>query len=151
MEIVGWVLLVAGIAALVLPGPGLLMIFFGIAALSQNYGWAHRILDGVERRAKQAARQSVETWPRIVIGVLGGAWLAACGIVWWFGLVDIPVMSAYGITVGPNLPFEGWGSGLVLLASATLAWALIVYSLRHYRFGAPEPAPIAVERDPHRP
>lgn len=136
LEFAGWALLLAGIAALVLPGPGLLMIFFGVAVLAPHYRWAHRILDGVERRAKQAARESVETWPRIIIGVLGGVWLAVCGVVWWFGLVNIPVISAFGVTIGPDLPFEGWVTGAVLLASAVVAWVLIADSMRRYRFGA---------------
>lgn len=134
LEIAGWALLVAGVAALVLPGPGLLMIFFGIAALAPHHRWAHRTLDGVERRATQAARESVATWPRIVIGVLGGVWLAVSGVVWWFGLVNMPVVSAFGVTLGPDLPFEGWGAGVVLLGSAFVAWVLIADSMRRYRF-----------------
>ena len=31
LEVVGWILVVAGIAALILPGPGLLMLFAGLA------------------------------------------------------------------------------------------------------------------------
>lgn len=34
--VVGWVLLALGLAALVLPGPGLLMIAAGLAVLSQQ-------------------------------------------------------------------------------------------------------------------
>lgn len=44
LEIVGWVLLVAGAAALVLPGPGLLMVFSGMILLAQRYAWANRWL-----------------------------------------------------------------------------------------------------------
>ena len=36
LEILGWVLLLAGIAALVLPGPGLLLMFAGLAILAVN-------------------------------------------------------------------------------------------------------------------
>lgn len=153
LEILGWVLLIAGIAALVLPGPGLLMIFFAIAALSHNHGWARRVLDPIERRAKQAARESVQNWRRIAVGVLGGVWLAACGLVWWFGLIDIPVMTVFGWTVGPDLPYEGWATGLALLTSAAVAWVLIADSMRRYRFGGPdslelEPARVVADPDP---
>ena len=34
LECVGWVLLVVGVAAIFLPGPGLLCIFAGLALLS---------------------------------------------------------------------------------------------------------------------
>jgi hypothetical protein len=36
LETLGWVLLVAGVAAIFLPGPGLLGIFAGLALLSQQ-------------------------------------------------------------------------------------------------------------------
>ena len=73
LETIGWVLVVAGIAALVLPGPGLLAIFAGLALLSQQYEWAERRLEPVKEKALEAAQDSVETWPRIVLSV-GGAW-----------------------------------------------------------------------------
>ena len=40
MLVLGWLLVVAGVLALVLPGPGLLMVFSGLAILSQHYAWA---------------------------------------------------------------------------------------------------------------
>ena len=72
LESLGWVLVVAGIAALVLPGPGLLMIFAGMAILSQQYEWAEKRLEPVKEKALTAAEESVETWPRIVLSVLSG-------------------------------------------------------------------------------
>ena len=51
LEAAGWLLLVVGIAALVLPGPGLLGVFAGLALLSQQYEWAER-----RDRAGQGAR-----------------------------------------------------------------------------------------------
>ena len=42
LESIGWLLIVAGIAALILPGPGLLMLFAGLVLLSQQYEWAER-------------------------------------------------------------------------------------------------------------
>ncbi|MDP3892270.1 PGPGW domain-containing protein, partial [Nocardioides sp.] len=65
VEAVGWVLVVVGIAALVLPGPGLLMIFGGLAILSQQYEWAERRLDPIKYRALKGAAESVETYPRL--------------------------------------------------------------------------------------
>ena len=61
LEIVGWTLLVAGIAALVLPGPGLLMVFAGMAVLSQQYDWAAKRLDPVKYRAMRGAADGVAT------------------------------------------------------------------------------------------
>src|SRR5688500_6249570 len=82
LEVVGWTLVLGGIAALVLPGPGLLMLFGGLAVLSQQYEWAERRLDPIKYRAMKGAAESVETWPRIVMSVLGAVILIACGILW---------------------------------------------------------------------
>jgi tellurite resistance protein TerC len=46
----GFVLLLAGAAMLVLPGPGLLVIAAGLAVLATEYLWARRMLDGVKAR-----------------------------------------------------------------------------------------------------
>ena len=51
LETLGWVLLVLGIAALFLPGPGLLGIFAGLALLSQQYEWAERHVEPVRLHA----------------------------------------------------------------------------------------------------
>ena len=55
LEIVGWTLLVVGIAALVLPGPGLLMMAGGIVLLSQQYEWAERRVEPIKREALKGA------------------------------------------------------------------------------------------------
>lgn len=60
LEILGWVLLVAGLAAIVLPGPGLILLFAGLAVLSQQYTWAERWLEPVQLRALRGAAQGVE-------------------------------------------------------------------------------------------
>jgi len=42
--IAGFVLVLAGIAMLVLPGPGLLVIFLGCVVLATEFVWAHHVL-----------------------------------------------------------------------------------------------------------
>src|SRR5690606_9716636 len=79
LEIAGWTLVLAGIAALVLPGPGLLMLFGGMVILSQQYEWAERRLAPIERRALQTAAEGVRTWPRIIGSALGATWLIGIG------------------------------------------------------------------------
>lgn len=134
LEVVGWLLVVGGIAALILPGPGLLMLFGGLAILSQQYEWAERRMRPVEVRAKRAAAQSVQTWPRTIGSSLGGLWLMLTGLVWVIR-PDVPDW----------WPFEdswwllgGWPTGVTLVASAFIAWGLIIYSLRHYRGQDPD-------------
>lgn len=48
----GGALLLGGIAMLVLPGPGLLVIIAGLAVLAREFVWAERALDRAKARAK---------------------------------------------------------------------------------------------------
>lgn len=56
VSVAGAVLLAAGAAMLVLPGPGLLVILAGLAVLATEYAWAHRLLTQMRERASQATR-----------------------------------------------------------------------------------------------
>jgi hypothetical protein len=138
LETLGWILVVGGIAALVLPGPGLLAIVAGLALLSQQYDWAQRRLDPVKKRALEAAADGVETWPRILLSCLGVAFLIGVGVVWGVG-PDVPQW--WPIDEKWWLP-GGWGTGVSLIISGMLAFALIVYSYRHFReIKANDPTP----------
>jgi uncharacterized protein (TIGR02611 family) len=57
ITIAGLALLVAGGLLLVLPGPGWVTIFAGLAVLSMEYTWARRLLDRAKTRAKWAAER----------------------------------------------------------------------------------------------
>lgn len=131
LEIVGWTLVVAGIAALVLPGPGLLMLFGGLAVLSQRYEWAERRLAPIERAAMKTAAEGVETWFRLFLSCLGVLWLLAMGIVW---LVQPPAPDWWPLNDDWWL-LGGAGTGITLIASSAIAGGLVIYSLR--RFGRP--------------
>jgi uncharacterized protein (TIGR02611 family) len=54
VTIAGFAVLLAGIALLVLPGPGWLLIFIGLAILATEYVWAERLLTAAKRKAEQA-------------------------------------------------------------------------------------------------
>jgi uncharacterized protein (TIGR02611 family) len=54
VTIAGFAVLLAGIVLLVLPGPGWLLIFFGLAILATEYMWAARLLATAKRKAGQA-------------------------------------------------------------------------------------------------
>ena len=49
----GLVMLAAGVAMLVLPGPGLAVIALGLAVLATEYDWAARLLAEVRQRASR--------------------------------------------------------------------------------------------------
>jgi uncharacterized protein (TIGR02611 family) len=54
VTIAGFAVLIAGLAMLVLPGPGLLVICVGLAILATEYVWAQRMLNTARTKAEQA-------------------------------------------------------------------------------------------------
>ncbi len=54
ISVVGGFVLIAGIALLVLPGPGWLLIFIGLGILATEYVWAERMLKTAKHKAGQA-------------------------------------------------------------------------------------------------
>jgi uncharacterized protein (TIGR02611 family) len=55
VAVVGGLLVLAGIALIVLPGPGALVIGLGLAVLATEFAWAHRALEAGKRNAGKAA------------------------------------------------------------------------------------------------
>src|SRR4029453_9250662 len=82
LETIGWILVLVGIAALVLPGPGLLAIFAGLAILSQQYEWAERRIDPVKKRALEGASDSGKTRPRIAVATAIPLGIVAFGVLY---------------------------------------------------------------------
>ena len=128
LETLGWVLLVAGIAAIFLPGPGLLGIFAGLVLLSQSYDWAERRVEPVRLRALRGAAEGVETWPRILLSMLGALILAACGVLW---IIKPPAPDWWQFAESWWLPGGMW-TGITQVASGAIALALIFYSYRRF-------------------
>jgi uncharacterized membrane protein YhiD involved in acid resistance len=120
----GGALVVVGIALLVLPGPGLLLVFAGLYVLSQQFPAVDKYVDPVRDRALQAAEESVSTPARVAFSVLSGVALVAAGIVWG---------------MRPSLPFGGWSTGSSLILSGIILWALLIYSYRRVRARAGGP------------
>jgi hypothetical protein len=54
VTIAGFLVLLAGIAMLVLPGPGIVVIIAGLAILATEYVWAQRLLKIAKEKASQA-------------------------------------------------------------------------------------------------
>lgn len=113
--VAGGVLLVVGVALLVLPGPGLLLVLAGLILLSNVFPRLERHVGPVRARAMQAAEASVSCWWRLAGSVLVGSALIAGGLVW--GLV-------------PGLPFGGWATGSSIILSGIVLLALLIYSRR---------------------
>lgn len=125
----GWILVLLGIAGLVLPGPGLLGVFGGMALLATQYTWAERRLAPVKHVAVRTAAESVASWPRICASIVGMIVLITIGIAWgvrprapgWW-----PVSERWWL-VG------GWATGCALIFSGLIAGAMVVYSYRKFR------------------
>ena len=77
--VVGFTVLAAGVAMLVLPGPGLLVIVVGLTILALEFAWAERMLErAIDRmeRARQATREA-SRWQKIFGGLAIAAALGA--------------------------------------------------------------------------
>lgn len=95
--LLGFGLVAAGIAMLVLPGPGWATIILGFIVLASEYAWARRLLEPVRRWARRAANAALD--PRVrkrnIALASAAAVLAVAGIAWYvaaFGLTLQPVM-----------------------------------------------------------
>ena len=125
----GWLLVVVGLAAMVLPGPGLLALFAGMAMLATQYEWADRRLAPVKRAALKGAADSVRTWLRIVVSLVGVCVLIGLGVYW-----GISVAAPSWWPVGDRWWLVGgWGTGATLIGSGVIAFAMLVYSFLNYR------------------
>ena len=89
---VGFTVLLAGLAMLVLPGPALLVIPVGLALLSLEFAWAENLLERALQQGEVAKRKAAETTTtqRILSGIAVALGCAAFGAWALFG--DIPVL-----------------------------------------------------------
>lgn len=132
LEVVGWLLVAGGLAAIPLPGPGLLMLLGGLAILSQRYAWAERRVRPVEEAAMRAASDGVQSNLKIVVSLLGVLWLWGAGTLW---IVRPPPPSWWPVDRAWWL-FGGLPSGITLVLSGFVALGLIIYSIKRFR-GSP--------------
>ncbi len=92
VAVVGFVLVVLGIALLVLPGPGLPLIVLGLAMLALEFTWAERSLEHAVGRLDRATERAARASPfhkavGLALTVLGVAALLAAAL-----LVDVPLV-----------------------------------------------------------
>ncbi len=141
LEGLGWIMVLAGLAALVLPGPGLLLLFGGLALLSQQYAWAERRLAPVKVTALKTASDSVATRTRIALSTLGALLLLAAGVVWLLGPEQPRWWSLADATWLPG----GAGAGISMVVSGLVALLLLVYSYQRFRVRGERPPTLEEE------
>jgi putative transmembrane protein PGPGW len=117
IAVAGGVVLLVGVALLVLPGPGLLLVLAGLLMLAAEFPVLERYVDPVRDRAMKAAEDSVSSPLRIAGSVLCGLALIASGVIW-------------GLRVFSWLPFPGWSAGSSLILSGIVLFVLLGWSYR---------------------
>ena len=94
VTIVGVALLVLGLAMMVLPGPGILVIVAGLAVLATEYVWARRLLVRAKSEATKAQEAAVKSPVRLGATVLFGVVLLGLGLAMLlFRDLDLPFWS----------------------------------------------------------
>ena len=83
LEVLGWVLVVVGIAAIPLPGPGWLIVIAGLFVLATEFLWAERLLEFTKKHVKRwtdwVTNQPV--WVRVLIAVATAAFVYGVVVV----------------------------------------------------------------------
>jgi len=88
----GFTVLLAGLAMLVLPGPAFVVIPIGLALLSLEFAWAERLLERAIEQGESARRRAAETTRTQRILTAIAAVLACAAVVAWGFLGDIPLV-----------------------------------------------------------
>lgn len=89
---VGTLVTLAGVAMLVLPGPGWVTIAIGLSLLAREFAWAERRLEAVRKRLPKGADGKISVWVWvvtigfIVLSFVGSIWLWMAGINPWSAL-----------------------------------------------------------------
>ncbi|MEV7562819.1 TIGR02611 family protein [Streptomyces sp. NPDC048331] len=97
--IVGLAVIGAGVAMLVLPGPGWVAIFAGLAIWATEFAWAHLVLRWTKRKVTEAAQKALDPKVRrrniiltsvglVIAGALIGFYLWKYGLVLPWSLKD---------------------------------------------------------------
>jgi uncharacterized protein (TIGR02611 family) len=79
----GSAVVIAGVAMLVLPGPGFLVIFAGLAILSTEFEWAVRLREQVKERAELAAKATgVSLRAILMVGIFFAVVISVAAWIW---------------------------------------------------------------------
>lgn len=98
VTVVGLLVVVGGIALMVLPGPGILLVVVGLAVLATEYAWARNLLGTAKEKAVKAQQEAVarpwRTWTTVLFALgmigVGVAMLLVEDVAWpvWDGMLD---------------------------------------------------------------
>lgn len=80
VTIVGLLIVLGGIALMVLPGPGILLVVVGLAVLATEYAWARDLLGTAKEKAVKAQEEAVASPWRTGATVLFAVGMIAVGV-----------------------------------------------------------------------
>ena len=112
--ILGVAVLLAGVAMLALPGPGVVVIIVGLVILATEFTWAERVLDKTTEKAASTAT-------KVTGNKNGQRALAASGIGMIIGGIAIGVLFSDFVVVGVSVSVAGI-IGLCTLLPQVQAW-----------------------------
>ena len=94
VAVLGGLLTLAGIALLVLPGPGFVLVAAGLAVLATQFSWARKPLDYAKDKAHEGVEEVGEHRWRAVAAVLCALALIVLGGLVLAGL-DLPLVNGF--------------------------------------------------------
>lgn len=92
LVVVGFTILLSGVAMLVLPGPALAVIPLGLFLLALEFEWAERWLERSIHHADRAKQRAAETSTLTRVISATATALALAGFVAWAIVGDVPVL-----------------------------------------------------------
>src|SRR3954463_6546067 len=133
VAVLGGLLTLSGVALLVLPGPGFVLVAAGLAVLATRFSWAKKPLD----YAKDKAQEGVEE-------VAKSPWRAAGAVLAALALVALGVLAVIGMA----LPFMNAFTAVVLILSGLFLVGTVVFARRQEKLEQARAPPPAGERGP---
>ena len=88
----GAIVTLGGIAMLVLPGPGLVVIAVGLTMLAMEFAWAEQALERALERAEQASTTAREASRAQKVAAVAAVLLGAGALLAWALVADIPIV-----------------------------------------------------------
>jgi uncharacterized protein (TIGR02611 family) len=92
VAVIGGALTLAGVALLVLPGPGFVLVAAGLAILATKFAWAARPLAYAKDKAQVGMDEVAQSKPRTALAVVGALALLVAGVLEVAG-VDLPLVN----------------------------------------------------------
>jgi hypothetical protein len=122
IAVLGGLLTLSGIALLVLPGPGFVLVAAGLAVLATQFEWARKPLEYAKGKAEGGIHEVGRSWWRAAFAVLCALVLVTVGVV---------------VLVGVDLPFTNAFTAVVLILSGLFLVGTVGYARMQDAKGQP--------------